>query len=509
MAFDSNIGIGIAIGATVGATVGRAFESVTDRSRRVGDALGRANKRADRHRQELRRLRAEQARTGDESGKLARDIQRVGEKLQRTTRHAQEYRRELRGAQRLEGARTGRDRALRQGAVAIGGAYAAGRLLAGSFERERAQLRLGSLLEGPGGAVQLRRGMAHSRADVRRGRVLQGEAELLQVQADLRGADLSAEVARIGSTLSARIATVTQGSARDVASVLGGAYTLFGDQFEGDTTERLGRIGELLTATQKKYKFTVFGDLGAGLKLAAAGAKSANLPLDQTAVALGLLSKAELAGERGGTALSAVLRQLSTKEVARFGVQIARSADGSLDLVATLANLKERLDRIGDTDVRNRTVQEMFGDEGARGLVPLLDQLGAFEEGLAGVRNPIENIDQAHQRWLDSASGKSAILRNNLTSLRDTIATGLVPAVEPLIGLATGAAVEIGAMAERTPRLASGLQMAAGAVGAFVGASLLVRGGRWAVLQLIDSYKTTVDVAGRAGRAAARFGLAT
>ena len=55
-------------GATVGATVGRAFESVTDRSRRVGDALTRTNKRAERHRQEIRRLRIEQERTGDESG---------------------------------------------------------------------------------------------------------------------------------------------------------------------------------------------------------------------------------------------------------------------------------------------------------------------------------------------------------------------------------------------------------------------------------------------------------
>ena len=55
-------------GATVGATVGRAFESVTDWSRRVGDALTRTNKRAERHRQEIRRLRIEQERTGDESG---------------------------------------------------------------------------------------------------------------------------------------------------------------------------------------------------------------------------------------------------------------------------------------------------------------------------------------------------------------------------------------------------------------------------------------------------------
>ena len=72
MAFDSQIGIGIAIGATVGAGVGRAFESLTDRSRRVGDELARANKRAERHRRELRDLRAEQARTGYESGRLER-----------------------------------------------------------------------------------------------------------------------------------------------------------------------------------------------------------------------------------------------------------------------------------------------------------------------------------------------------------------------------------------------------------------------------------------------------
>ena len=68
-----NLILGITIGATVGSGVRRALSSVEERSRRVGDALARANKRADRHRQELRRLRAEQARTvarrpGDRAG---------------------------------------------------------------------------------------------------------------------------------------------------------------------------------------------------------------------------------------------------------------------------------------------------------------------------------------------------------------------------------------------------------------------------------------------------------
>ena len=507
MAFDSSLGVGIAIGATVGSTVGRAFESVTDKSRRVGDALARTNKRADRHRQELRRLRAEQERTGDESGDLARHIRNVGDVLQRTTRRAAGYRLELRRAQQLEGARRGRDRALRQGAVALGGAYAAGRLFAGSFERERAELRLGSLLAGPTRDVELGRGRAHSREDVRRGRVLQGEGELLQVQADLRGADLTAEVARIGSTLSAKIATVTGGSARDVASVLGDAYTLFGDQFEGDTAARLGSIGELLAATQKKYKFEAFSDLGGGLREVVGQAVTSKLPLDQTAAALGLLSKAGLSAGRGGTALNAVLRQLPGA-ADKLHTPIVRLDDDSLDLAATLEALAERLNRIQDVDARNQAIQEMFGDEGARGLAPLLEQLGLFRDGVAEITNPIETVDQSHQRWLDAASGKSQILRNNLVSLRDTIATGLVPVFGPLIGAVTGVAVEIGAMAERTPVLAAGMKVAAGAVGAFVGASLLIRGGRWAVLQVADSYRTTRDAAQGATRWVRRVGSA-
>ena len=290
-----------------------------------------------------------------------------------------------------------------------------------------------------------------------------------------------------------------------MASTLGGAYTLFGDQFAGDTEARLLQVGELLTATQKKYKFTVFSELGEGLREVAAQATTSNLPLEQTAAALGLLAKGELAGSRGGTALSAVLRQLKNA-ADELHVPIVRNADDSLDLVATLGGLSARLNRIGDTDVRNQVIQKLFGDEGARGLAPLLLQLDLFREGVDAINNPVVSLDESHQVWLDSASGKSAILRNNLTSLRDTIATGLVPAVEPLIGSLTGAAVEIGAMAERSPLLATGLKLAAGAAGTFVGASLLIRGGRWAVLQLVDSYDQTVKAAGAGRREAARLG---
>ncbi len=499
MAFDSSIKVGIAIGATVAAGVGRAFESVADRTRRVGATLERVNKHADRHRQELRRLRAEQARTGDGSREIARRIEAVGEALRRTTARARRYREELRRGQGLERARAGRDRALRQGAVALGGAYALSRLVTGSFDRERAELRLGSLLAGPTREADLGRAVAHSRTDVRQGRVLQGEAELLQVQADLRGADLSAEVARIGSTLSAKIATVTQGTAREVASVLGSAYTLNAAQFEGDTQAVLGQIGELLTATQKKYKFEVFSDLGQGLVEVAAGASSAKLSLDQQAVALGLLSKVDLAGGRGGTALNAVLRQLP-RAAEDLGASVVRFDDDSLDLVSTLQQLQARLAAIRDTDARSQVIQKRFGEEGARGVVPLLDQLGQLESDLRDIKNPIETIDEAHQRWLDSASGKAAILRNNLAGLRDTMAAGLLPAVEPVVGATQSLAIWIGRVAEEAPAVGSAMRLAAGAVGGFVAVSLGARGGRYVWLLAGEGFRTVVDVAGAARR---------
>lgn len=496
MAFDSSIKVGIAIGATVGAGVGRAFESVADRTRRVGAAFERVNKRADRHRQELRRLRAEQARTGDGSREIARRITAVGEALRRTTARARRYREELRRGQALEQARAGRDRALRQGAVALGGAYALSRLVTGSFDRERAELRLGSLLAGPTREADLGGAVAHSRADVRQGRLLQGEAELLQVQADLRGADLSAEVARIGSTLSAKIATVTQGAAREVASVIGSAYTLNASQFEGDTEAVLGQIGELLTATQKKYKFEVFSDLGQGLVEVAAGASTAKLSLDQQAVALGLLSKSGLAAGRGGTALSAVLRQLP-KAADELNASVVRFDDDSLDLASTLEQLQLRLATIRDTDVRNQVIQKLFGEEGARGLVPLIEQVDQFESDLLDIKNPIETIDDAHRRWLDAASGKAEILRNNLAGLRDTMAAGLLPAVEPLVGATQSLAVWIGRVAEETPAVGSAMRLAAGAVGGFVAVSLGVRGGRYVWLLASEGYRTVVGVLGR------------
>ena len=476
MPLDRSLGVGIVIGATLGSSATRAFQSTADRSSRLGDALRRTERSATRLGQTQRRLRTEQKRTGDSSGKLARDLDRVGRKMASLARGAGAARRELRLLGQVEVARQGRDRALRLGAVGLGIGYGASRLIGQEFERERVELAIGNLL-GPEGGDGRRGAAAHSRGDVRAGRVLHSEAELLEVQYQLLGADLPAEVARIGSTMASKVATVTRGIPAEVSSVMGDAFTLFGDQFGGGVEEKLGAVANILTRTQQKFKFSTFGDLGDGLKEAAAQAVATQLPFGQATVALGLLSKASLVGGTGGTALSAVLRTLPRAAEA-FGFQMVRSADGSLQLGATLEGLKARLDEFDDIDERNVAIQKAFGEEGAKGLIPMLSQLDQLEAALADVSG-YNLLDEQHQASLDAASGKAVILGNNLAALGNVMSSVLLPAVTPVVVGATAAASWFGALAEKSPVLGAVLRGVAGAAGLLTVAVVVLRLTQW------------------------------
>ena len=471
MPLDRSLGVGIVIGATLGSSATRAFQSAADRSARLGNALQRTERSATRLGHTQRRLRTEQERTGDSSGKLARDLDRVGRKMEDLARRAGAARRELRLLGQVEVARQGRDRALRIGAVGLGVGYGASRLIGQEFERERVELAIGNLGADPRGAA------AHSRGDVRAGRVLHSEAELLEVQYQLLGADLPAEVARIGSTMASKVATVTRGIPADVSSVMGDAFTLFGDQFGGGVEDKLGAVANILTRTQQKFKFSTFGDLGDGLKESAAQAVAAQLPFGQTTVALGLLSKASLVGSTGGTALSAVLRTLP-RAAEEFGFQMVRGADGSLQLGATLEGLQARLDAFDDIDERNLAIQKAFGEEGAKGLIPLLGQLDQLEAALADVSG-YNLLDEQHQASLDAASGKAVILGNNLAALGNVMSSVLLPAVTPVVVGVTAVASWFGALVEESPVLGAVLRGVAWAAGVLTVAIVVLRTTQW------------------------------
>ena len=151
---------------------------------------------------------------------------------------------------------------------------------------------------------------------------------------------------------------------------------------------------------------------------------------------------------------------------------MVRGADGSLDLGATLEALNERLPDPADIDARNDAIQRLFGDEGKRGLVPLLADLDKYRDGLQAVGQSEGVVNQSIQRFLDSSGGQWQMLTQNLTAVGAVLGGTMLPLVNSILTPMADLAGWVGGLVERFPQLGH-------AVGA-AGLALTAFGGAWA-----------------------------
>ena len=498
-----SVNVGIVIGAAVGSSVGRAFGSVAERSRQVGDALHRTNQRADRHRQELRRLRAEQARTGDDSGQLAREIRRVGEVLRRTTERAGAYRRELRELQRLDAARTSARGALVRGGALFGAVYGVQRLIGDAgIAHERAAAELRTVVQTDAEVV---RALEHARRRVRGGAGTD-ETEQVQIHYELSSAGFSAEEARIGSVIAEQVAIATRGVPDETAKTIGTAYNLFREKLTGTTEENLRRVGDVLTQTQFTFQLSNLGALSAGFAEATKGAQQMNVGLEETATLVGLLNTLGLTDSRAGTSYNAIMRQLVPAS-RMLGFEIVRANDGGLDLAATLEGLAAVLPE--DTDRRAAVVQKAFGEEGAA-VSLLLPKLDLYREGLDGANDALGVTEEAWARILATTGERLGLLKRRADVARNAIGEALQAPIGDTTDRLGDVANWIGEAAEESPQLIRDLGTIALGIGGVVAASIAAAGTRWVVLSLVQGYRDlgwmVKGAAGRLGRFAGALG---
>ena len=340
----------------------------------------------------------------------------------------------------------------------VGGAYGLARVLGGSMDLEEQEVRLNTVInvEGEGGAAAaVKRSVTHAREVARR--TLASESELLEIQYELNSASLSESAARAGSVVASKVATVTKGDVGQVAKIMGGVFNNMGDSIEGSgVEEKLGRIGDVLTKTQFKFAISDFSQLGEGLEKASAGATANKLPLDQLAAAIGTLNNAQVYGSEAGTAMTAVLRQMS-KASENLGFDIQRDADGSLNLGATLKELEKSLSVYDDLDERNQKIQELFGDEGKRGLIPLLKGLEKYEDGLQSIMDANGLVDDSYQKFMDSQGGQWKMLVQNLSTVGTLIGKTVLPVLNTLLSPVAKLAAWLGKLIDRSPHLGMAL----------------------------------------------------
>ena len=497
---------------TVGATVDASYQSGLERARsevgRYGDEVGRiaeahqatgdplpdaergyaaGEEAAEEYGREVGRVADEHQATGDplpdaERGYAAgeRAAEAYGEEVSEVTRTHDDLQEEMKETARVA-RRTGDDaraeakrhkdeaaQNLRDMAI-VGGSvlYGFGRLASEAIATDEQLLNLRTVLDVDDKDAALERSLAHAR-DLARD-TLGDEREFLEIEYALNSAGLGEEVSRAGIELVHQVAKVTRGSAEQVGEVVGITFNNMAAGMAGTAEEKMERIGDVLAQTQFRYQIRDFGQLGEGISEAAASATSSRVPFETLAASIGILNSAGQQGGEAGTAFNAVMRSMG-KAAEELGFTIERTASGEFDMLGNLARIEEGLAGL-DVDERAQTLQDIFGDEGKVGIVPLLAQMEALREGIAVMHGARGTVEEAYAPFQASPGGQWKMLGQNVSQVGEIFADTLLPALNSVVEPMVAGAAWVSQMIEEYPHL--GRLVGALAVGFGIAATAL------------------------------------
>jgi len=330
------------------------------------------------------------------------------------------------------------------------------------------------------------------------------DVQLIDINYALSSTGLSAEAARLGSGLIAKVATVTGASDFGrVAEVIGGAYVNLGQQIEGDTKQKFTRISELLTKAQFKFGFRNFGQLGESMKIGASVIQTYNLGLEQGITLLGALNTGNIKGSMAATTLRSTLSQLS-KASEEFGFTIERNANGGIDFISTLKNLENVLGGFDSLDQETTDrLQAVFGREGLPAVIVLgkmLKSQGKDWAGLAAAQKDVVEtsrniIDLNYKPFLEQGAGPIKLLGKNVKGIGKSFGSAMLPMVNTLISPLTAISKFLSDAIDKFPILAQiggGFMLIGAAVKVLTGTLSylfsLVLGGAISIAKMAISY---------------------
>jgi len=278
-------------------------------------------------------------------------------------------------------------------------------------------------------------------------------ADAYNIQYALNSAGLTAQASRLGATVVAKVATVTGGIPESVGEVIATTYNNLGNQLAGTTSDKMNRIGDILTKVQLKYQIRDFSQLGESMKEGAAGMANYNVNVGQGATLLGQLNSAGLQGSTAGTGLNAVLRNLG-KASKEWNTELVRNGKGELDVIATMEQMKGAMEGIygDDIDAKAQAIQKVFGDEGAKGFVPLLNKLEELKTGFKEVNEGSKGLtDREIKKFADSTSMHAKATFGSLTVMGDAFGSILLPAINSVLAPASSIAIKMTSWSEKFP----------------------------------------------------------
>ena len=237
-------------------------------------------------------------------------------------------------------------------------------------------------------------------------------AQSVEATKQLSFAGLSASESMAALSETSQLAVAGNLQAGQAAQTVARSLNAF--QLEARQTDAIvGALGATFASSATNIQ-----SLSQGLTEVQATANAAGLSVAETVGSLGLLASSGLAGSKAGTSLNAVLRRLTsgsgeTQEALsqlNLSMQDFTTSSGDLrGITSIMSTLSSRMEGVSSEAERIRIAQQLAGSEGARALIPLLNQTDKLSAKInsnlrAEIQGAIGDLSEMDASQLEAAS---------------------------------------------------------------------------------------------------------
>lgn len=185
----------------------------------------------------------------------------------------------------------------------------------------------------------------------------------------------------------------------------------------GEGAGEAGRLADIMAAASSNANTNV-EMMGESFKYAAPVAGALGASMEDTATAIGLMANAGIKASNAGTALRTGFSNLvkPSKQAAtymeRYNIEIKKNADGSVDLGATMEDLRAKMDGISETE-QAAAASAIFGKNAMSGWLAIINASDAdFNKLTDAINNSEGAAAQMSATMLDNLSGDITLMKS-------------------------------------------------------------------------------------------------
>ncbi|MCE5638566.1 phage tail tape measure protein [Staphylococcus pseudintermedius] len=250
-----------------------------------------------------------------------------------------------------------------------------------------------------------------------------------------------------------------------VSDIVTDSLTAFGLQAKDS-----GHFADVLAQTSSKANTDVRG-MGEAFKYAAPVAGALGYTVEDTSIAIGLMSNAGIKGEKAGTALRTMFTNLTKptgemkKKMDELGISITDSNGNMLPMRDVMDQLRGKFKGLSK-DQQASAAATIFGKEAMSGALAVIN---ASDEDYKKLTKSIDNSAGASKRMADEMEGgiggSIRKMKSAIESLAISIGDVLAPYIKKLAEWIANAATKLNEMPKGTQKVVVGLGLVAAAIG--------------------------------------------